>query len=130
MIALRIDHCTLIITDVTRARAFYGGFLGLKEIPPPKEFDFVALWFDLGGHYLHLLLKPEPDSPSPRHICFAVEDVRVLREDFRSRGIAIDETVKIAAADRFFIRDPFGNRIELLQWDRPYDPDCDGRFSA
>jgi len=130
MTALRIDHCTLIVTDVAKARAFYGGLLGLNEIPPPREFDFVAVWFDLGGHYLHLLLKPEPDTPSPRHICFLVEDVRALRESYRSRGIPMDETVMIAAADRFFIRDPFGNRIELLQWDRPYDPERDGRFSA
>jgi glyoxylase I family protein len=130
MTVRRIDHCTLVITDVAKARAFYGGLLGLKEIAPPREFDFTAVWFDLGGHYLHLILKPEPDTPSPRHICFLVDDVRALREDYRARGLRIDETVKIAAADRFFIRDPDGNRIELLQWDRPYDPDRDGRYSA
>jgi catechol 2,3-dioxygenase-like lactoylglutathione lyase family enzyme len=38
--------------------------------------------------------------------------------------------VEIAAADRFFVRDPDGNRIELLHWDRPYRPGTDGRFSA
>jgi glyoxylase I family protein len=38
--------------------------------------------------------------------------------------------VKIAAADRFFIRDPDGNRIEILQWQRKYDPENDGLFSA
>jgi catechol 2,3-dioxygenase-like lactoylglutathione lyase family enzyme len=113
MTALRIDHCTLIVTDVAKARAFYGGLLGLKEIPPPKEFDFIAVWFDLGEHYLHLILKPEPDTPSPRHICFLVEDVRALRESYRSQGIPMDETVKIAAADRFFIRDPFQNQTRL-----------------
>jgi catechol 2,3-dioxygenase-like lactoylglutathione lyase family enzyme len=130
MTVRRIDHCTLIITDVAKARAFYGGLLGLKEIPAPKEFDFIAIWFDLGGQYLHLLLKPEPDTPSPRHICLLVDDVRTMRESYKARGIPIDETVKIAAADRFFVRDPFGNRIELLQWDRPYDPEQDGRYSA
>src|SRR5437870_5497783 len=28
-----IDHCSVIVTDVARSRAFYGGVLGLKEIP-------------------------------------------------------------------------------------------------
>jgi hypothetical protein len=28
------------------------------------------------------------------------------------------------------LRDPDGNRIEILQWVRPYDPPADGRFSA
>lgn len=125
-----IDHCSVVITDVAKARHFYGELLGLKEIPAPHEFDFVALWYDLGGQYLHLLLKPQPDTISPRHFCLHVEDARAAREYFHQRGVPIEETTKIAAADRFFIRDSDGNRIELLHWERKYDPDADGRFSA
>jgi catechol 2,3-dioxygenase-like lactoylglutathione lyase family enzyme len=125
-----IDHCTVLITDVAKARHFYGVVLGLEEIPPPREFDFVALWYVLGGQYLHLLLKPQPDSLSPRHFCLHVDDVNAARERMRTLGIPVDETVKIAAADRCFVRDPDGNRIELLQWQRPYLPETDGRFSA
>ena len=63
-----LDHCSVLITDLAKARAFYAGVLGLKEIPKPKTFDFVALWFDLGnGQTLHLLQKPQPDTRSPRH---------------------------------------------------------------
>ncbi|OWK36627.1 VOC family protein [Fimbriiglobus ruber] len=125
-----IDHCSVLITDVEKARQFYGGTLGLTEIAPPREFDFVAVWYDLGGTYLHLLLKPHPDTISPRHFCLHVTDARAAREHYRALGVPIDETVKIAAADRFFVRDPDGNRIEVLQWDRPYAPATDGRFSA
>ncbi|QEL13170.1 VOC family protein [Limnoglobus roseus] len=125
-----IDHCSVIITDVAKARHFYGDLLGLREIPAPKEFDFVAIWYDLGGTYLHLLQKPHPDMISPRHFCLHVSDVAAAREDLAAKGLKIDETVKIAAADRFFVRDPDGNRIELFQWLRPYDPEQDGRFSA
>jgi catechol 2,3-dioxygenase-like lactoylglutathione lyase family enzyme len=125
-----IDHCSVIITDVARSRVFYGGLLGLKEIPAPKEFDFVAVWYDLGGTYLHLLLKPQPDTISPRHFCLHTPDAAAARVELTRRGLPIEETVKIAAADRFFVRDPDGNRIELLQWARPYDGERDGRFSA
>jgi catechol 2,3-dioxygenase-like lactoylglutathione lyase family enzyme len=125
-----IDHCSVLITDVSKARAFYGGVLGLREIAPPKEFDFVAVWYDLGGTYLHLLLKPQPDTISPRHFCLAVTDAAAARRELAAKGVAIDETVKIDAADRFFVRDPDGNRIEILQWLRPYQPDADGRFSG
>jgi glyoxylase I family protein len=125
-----LDHCSVLITDVAAARQFYGELLGLKEIPAPKEFDFVAIWYDLGGTYLHLLQKPQPDTISPRHFCLHVTDARAAREHFCRLGVPIDETVKIAAADRFFLRDPDGNRIEVLQWDRPYNPEKDGRFSA
>jgi catechol 2,3-dioxygenase-like lactoylglutathione lyase family enzyme len=125
-----IDHCSVLITDVVKARAFYGGALGLREIAPPKEFDFVAVWYDLGGTYLHLLLKPQPDSISPRHFCLHVEDAKAAREELRAKGLAIDETVKVEAAERFFVRDPDGNRIEILQWLRPYQPEADGRYTS
>ena len=123
-----IDHCSVLITDVAKARHFYGDLLGLREIPAPKEFDFVALWYDLGGTYLHLLLKDQPDAISPRHFCLHVTDAASARIELAAKGLKIDETVKIAAADRFFIRDPDGNRIEILQWQRPYDPERDGRY--
>ena len=28
----------------------------------------------------------------------------------------------LGGVDRFFIRDPDGNRIEMLHWHKPYDP--------
>ena len=100
-------------------------------IAPPRTFDFVALWFDLGGgQTLHLLQKREPDSISPRHFALHVDDARAAREYFRERGIAIAETTLIPHCDRFFIRDPDGNRIEIIQWLKTYDPAVDGRFSV
>ena len=123
-----IDHVSVLITDVAKARHFYGELLGLKEIPAPKSFDFIAIWYDLGGTYLHLLLKDRPDSISPRHFCLHVRDCAAAREYMRSRNIPLDETVKIDAADRFFIRDPDGNRIEILQWERPNAPEIDGAY--
>ena len=125
-----LDHVTVLVTDLAAARAFYSGALGLREIAPPKEFDFVAVWFDLGGQYLHLLQKPQSDTPSPRHFCLHVEDIAAAREHFHALGIPTSETVKIVAADRFFVSDPDGNRIELLQWTRHYSPHTDGRFPS
>lgn len=124
-----IDHVTVVVTDLTAARHFYGTLLGLKEIPPPREFDFVAIWYDLGGQYLHLLQKPAADTPGVRHFCLHVSDVAEARRYYSGLGLKVEETVKIAAADRFFLRDPDGNRIELLQWERPYNPATDGRIS-
>jgi catechol 2,3-dioxygenase-like lactoylglutathione lyase family enzyme len=125
----RLDHCSVIITDVARSRWFYREVLGLTEIPAPKTFDFVALWFDLGhGQTLHLLLKPEPDTISPRHFALHVDDAAAARSVMRQKGIAIEETTPIPHCDRFFVRDPDGNRIEIIQWLKPYDPRCDGRY--
>jgi catechol 2,3-dioxygenase-like lactoylglutathione lyase family enzyme len=118
-----IDHCSVLITDLARARAFYVGVLGLTEIPKPKTFDFVALWFRLeDGQTLHLLQKPQPDTRSPRHFALRVPDARLAREHFRAHGVEIQETGPIPHCDRFFVSDPDGNRIELIQWLEPYNP--------
>jgi catechol 2,3-dioxygenase-like lactoylglutathione lyase family enzyme len=118
----QIDHVSVLITDVPRSRRFYRDLLGLKEIPKPRTFDFVALWFDLGNQQLHLLQKEQPDTISPRHFALRVKDVAAARAYFQERCVEVQETTLIPGADRFFIRDPDGNRIEIIQWLRPYDP--------
>jgi hypothetical protein len=37
-------------------------------------------------------------------------------------SVRVTETGLIPGADRFFVADPDGNRVEVLQWLRPYDP--------
>jgi glyoxylase I family protein len=119
----QIDHVSVIITDVERSRRFYGGLLGLKEIPRPSTFDFVVIWYDLGNMHIHLLLKEQADTISPRHFALRVADAKGAREHFRQHGIETSETTLIPGADRFFIRDPDGNRIEIIQWLIPYGPE-------
>ena len=127
----QIDHCSVIITRVERSRRFYRDVLGLKEINKPRTFDFVVLWFDLGGgQTLHLLLKSQPDTISPRHFALHVDDALIARAHCREHGIAIEETTSIPHCDRFFIRDPDGNRIEIIHWLEQFDPARDGRYSA
>jgi catechol 2,3-dioxygenase-like lactoylglutathione lyase family enzyme len=119
----RLDHCSVIITDVERSRHFYRDVLGLKEIHKPRTFDFVVVWFDLGDQHLHLLQKDRPDTLSARHFALRVADAAAARAYFRERGIDTHETTLIPGADRFFIADPDGNRIEIIQWLRPYSSD-------
>lgn len=122
----QIDHVSIIITDVERSRRFYRDLLGLKEIAKPRTFEFVVLWFDLGNQQLHLLHKTEADSRSPRHFALRVTDVPAARGYFRERSVPIQETTRIPGCDRFFIFDPDGNRIEIIQWLEPYDPTVSG----
>jgi len=117
----QIDHVSVIVTDVARSRHFYRDILGLREIPKPRTFDFVALWFDLGNMHIHLLQKDKADTISPRHFALRVPDAAAARAYLRERGLETHETTLIPGADRFFIHDPDGNRIEIIQWQRPYD---------
>lgn len=122
-----LDHCSVLITNLERARWFYRDVMALEEMARPKTFDFVALWFKLAdGQTLHLLQKPAPDTRSPRHFALRVPDARAAREHFRSHGVEVQETGPIPHCDRFFVHDPDGNRIELIQWLEPYDPSLSG----
>ena len=42
----RYHHVSVCASDLDRARAFYGGRLGLKEIPRPA-FEFPGVWYGL-----------------------------------------------------------------------------------
>ena len=122
----KLDHCSILITDMVRSRRFYGELLGLREINRPRTFDFQVIWYDLGDQHIHLIVKDRPDTASPRHFALRVADVAAARSYFQSRGVAIQETTPIPGADRFFIFDPDGNRIEIIQWLRPFDHEHDG----
>jgi catechol 2,3-dioxygenase-like lactoylglutathione lyase family enzyme len=112
----QIDHVSVIITDTERSRRFYRDILGLKEIAKPRTFDFRVLWFDLGNQQLH----------SPRHFALRVKDAQTARTHFAAHGIATQETTPIPRCDRFFVADPDGNRLEIIQWLEPYDPAVSG----
>jgi catechol 2,3-dioxygenase-like lactoylglutathione lyase family enzyme len=122
----QLDHCSVLVTDLERSRRFYRDLLGLREIAKPRTFDFQVLWFQLGDTQLHLLRKDRADTISPRHFALRVADCAAARALCRSRGIAIRETTPIPGADRFFIADPDGNRIEVIQWLEAYDPKKSG----
>jgi len=113
--AERIDHVSIIVTDLNRAKAFYGEVLGLREVPRPESFDFPGAWYQIGGTFLHLLGKPGPDSHSPRHFCLWVPDLRSAAQHLEAAGCLVlwEARHKIPGIDRFFIRDPDGNRIEI-----------------
>lgn len=113
--ASRIDHVAIDITDVERSKAFYGGILGLQEIPRPESFDFGGAWYQIGQEVLHLVNRSTAYPPAPHHFCLAVQDITSAAKVIESAGYEIvwDTRYKIKGIDRFFVRDPDGNRVEF-----------------
>ena len=121
-----IHHASIVVTDLERSRRFYTHVLGLREIPRPATFDFIVVWYDLGAQHIHLVPRETADAPSPRHFALQVEDAAAAREHFTKFSVPTRETTPIPGCDRFFVRDPDGNLIEIMQWFRPYCPATDG----
>lgn len=116
-----IHHVSILVSDMERAVSFYTEKLGLKEVRRPSNFVTPVRWFELGEQQLHLIPSDAPDAVSPRHFALHVDDVQQARVDLGGRGVEVQETVPIAGADRFFIADPDGNNIEVIQWFRRWD---------
>jgi glyoxylase I family protein len=58
----KINHIAILITDLQKAREFYGKILGFEEIERPN-FMTKGLWYNLGDIELHLMLYEQAASP-------------------------------------------------------------------
>jgi catechol 2,3-dioxygenase-like lactoylglutathione lyase family enzyme len=98
-------------------RDFYGGLLGLEEVPKPAGLaPRGGLWFRRGSLEIHLGVEREGFSPARKaHPAFLVSGLPELRDRLGGAGYRIDEDVQLSGFRRFHTRDPFGNRIELLE---------------
>ena len=116
---MRLQHVSVAIPPdgAKRARAFYGGLLGLEERPVlPKLDPAHFIWFRAGDdRELHLMLIDEP-PPESAHLCLAVDgDLTALRARIEEAGVATRDGTELVGRPRFTCRDPFGNLIELTR---------------
>ncbi|MDX6522876.1 MAG: hypothetical protein QOI17_389 [Gaiellales bacterium] len=100
------------------ARAFYGGDLGLAELPKPAHLaDRGGCWFAAGAQQLHVGVA-QPFAPAAKaHPAFAVgsaDELEQLASRLQASGLAVVWDRAIPGASRFHVHDPFGNRLELL----------------
>ena len=96
------------------ARAFYTGCLGLHEIPKPVAIrSRGGVWFDAGGRDIHISVEEgRLGADAYRHFGLEDSDVDGLRTKLKAAGIETEDG-RPAPWKRFFVRDPFGNRIEV-----------------
>jgi len=68
-------------------------------------------WFRLGDSQVHLAEDATPQPRSKRHFAVEVADLAEARRTAQQHGAEIDQE----EAARFWMRDPSGNRIEIVQ---------------
>ena len=124
--ARKLNHITVAVPagEHDRVRAFYGGVLGLEEIPRPDALNKVydLMWFKFLDILLHLDFTPPWVTPAEnRHIALEVEGLPAIRRYLESKAATIREAVPMPDRDRFYLLDPFGNYFELIEIKRSAD---------
>lgn len=114
----RIDHIQITIPadSEDEARKFYSGLLGLEEIEKPDSLKASGgVWFKIAGVELHLGV--ESPSETKRHPAFDIKNLDEVKKYLGENNVKIKEEIPIPGRKRFSFYDPFGNRIELLEYD-------------
>lgn len=99
------------------ARAFYCGVLGLSEVQKPDSLKGRGgFWLEIGTQQLHIGTEDGIDRMATKaHIAYEVDDLEAWQRRMEENKIEIGDSVPIPGYMRFEIRDPFGNRVELIQ---------------
>lgn len=121
-----IDHIQLSMPPGAEdeARRFYAVVLGLREIEKPPELaGRGGCWFVGANAAIHLAPEPGFRPHAKAHPALVIRDLAAAREALGAAGVAIEEDDAGLPVSRCYIRDPFGNRIEL-------DDERDAGFSA
>ncbi|MBA2567886.1 MAG: VOC family protein [Actinobacteria bacterium] len=100
-----INHVALEVPDIERALAFYGRLFDIKGVERETGSAFV----DMGDQFIALF---EPGSGDDRHFGLVVDDKEAAR-----RALTAAE-VDILPGHRLDFRDPFGNRVQVVQYDQ------------
>ena len=114
----RLDHVQLAMPPggEEAARAFYGRILQLHELEKPEALKSKGgCWFAGDGLELHLGVQADFVPATKAHPGLRVADLDAARAHLQAAGIAITEDKSGVTVRRFYVNDPFGNRLEFLQ---------------
>jgi catechol 2,3-dioxygenase-like lactoylglutathione lyase family enzyme len=118
----RLHHVSLSVTDLERAKAFYGTVLGLREVDRP-DLGFPGAWYALGADgQLHLIVHaPSRTLRGTReiegrdgHVAMRVASYDAAVAHLRAHGVEVivSPSNKTPWA-QVYCTDPDGNVIEL-----------------
>jgi catechol 2,3-dioxygenase-like lactoylglutathione lyase family enzyme len=115
----RLHHVKIMVPvgAESEARAFYCDLLGLREVPkPPELLGCGVFWFGLENVLVYVGTEDGVDcGVTKARLGYGVDDLGFWRTRLKAAGVPISASLPIAGHERFEVRDPFGNRIEIQQ---------------
>jgi catechol 2,3-dioxygenase-like lactoylglutathione lyase family enzyme len=116
---LGLHHAQICIPRGAEAdgRKFYVGLLRLIEIDKPASLaGRGGFWLQVGDREVHVGTEDGVDRRATKaHLAYRVADLRLWRERLERAGVEILDAVPIPGYERFEFRDPFGNRVEIIE---------------
>ena len=117
-----LDHVQLAMPPggEIQARAFYHELLGMDELPKPASLETNGgAWFRSGTAELHLGVEIDFRPARKAHPALRVGDLNAFASRLEEAGLNIQWDDRYSGVRRFYVNDPFGNRLELLQPEPP-----------
>lgn len=115
----RLHHVKITVPRgaEAEARAFYCDLLGLIEVPKPPELaGRGGFWLALENVLVYVGLEDGVNRADTKaHLGYGVDDLEFWRARLEAAGVPITASLPVVGHERFEVRDPFGNRIELQQ---------------
>ena len=120
MRVIALDHVQLAMPKgrEQEAREFYQDILGIVEVPKPAELSGRGgAWFESGAIKIHLGVEDEFRPAKKAHPAFLISHLNELLALLISKGYPVTEDKSLSEVKRAFTQDPFGNRVELIQYE-------------
>jgi len=106
--AIGINHVALEVEDLERSLEFYGRLFELRF----RGRSAGAAFVDLGDQFLALSAPRRQPADDGRHLGVVVDDKEAVRAALAQAG------VPVVPGRGLNFRDPWGNRIEVVQYDQ------------
>ncbi len=115
----RLHHAQITIPKGAEqeAKRFYCEGLGLREIPKPDSLaGRGGFWLSVGNQEVHVGVEDGVHrTVTKAHLAYEVDNVRRWRDVLSQQRVEMLDNAAIPGFERFEFRDPFGNRVELIQ---------------
>ncbi|HEV8459490.1 MAG TPA: VOC family protein [Gaiellaceae bacterium] len=114
MIVERTDFISVPVTDMDRAKQFYGEKLGLQQVSD-TGFPEYQLGENISVYLMNMqAIGSEFSAPHTAHIALRVPDVHETRKELESRGVEFEgDVLDTSVCHMAFFRDPDGNALML-----------------
>jgi catechol 2,3-dioxygenase-like lactoylglutathione lyase family enzyme len=88
--------------------------LGFERIDPPPLLQRFT-WVQREGTQIHMIPTEEPNLTVMGHAAVVVDDYDATLDGLREAGFELREGENAWDAQRYFVRDPAGNLVELME---------------